>query len=126
MMSYVYLASPYSDARPEVRAERYERALLACSILLAKKTWVYSPIVHCHDLAVAHALPTDFGFWQHYNQAMIEPAKSFAVLIEPGWDRSRGVAGETAYAKHLQKPMLACLLTDTECDLFPLVEVSDA
>jgi hypothetical protein len=124
-MSYVYLASPYSDPRPEVRAERYERALLACNLLLRRKIWVHSPIVHCHDLAIAHEMPVDFSFWEHYNQAMIEPAKSFAILMEPGWETSRGIAGETAYAKHLQKPILACLLTDTQCDLYPLVELGE-
>ena len=96
---YVYLASPYSRASEELREERYLAARDCTTWMLRNRRWVYSPIVHCHDLARAGDLPNGFDYWQEYNKAMLIFARALYVLTIPGWRESDGVAWEIAFAK---------------------------
>lgn len=101
----IYLASPYTHADPAVQEARFTHALQATAELLKQKRWVYSPIVHCHSLALAHKLPGDFSFWKEYNFAMILKADLFMILRIEGYLDSKGVAAEKAYAVSLNKPV---------------------
>lgn len=98
-MSYIYLASPYSSPEPQIRHERYEAVAHATQWLLNNKHWTYSPIVHCHKLALDYKMPTDFDFWREYNEAMLSRAAMFYVLELEGWKESKGVAGELEFAR---------------------------
>lgn len=100
-MSYIYLASPYTDPDPLIRELRYYQALRATADLLKVKQYVYSPIVHCHEVAKKHKLPTHFDFWQNYNFAMLRAASSFAILQADGWKESVGVLAESNEAIRL-------------------------
>lgn len=102
-MSYIYLASPYSDPDGAVREFRYIEVARACATLLKQGRVVYSPIVHCHDIANAYHLPGTFDFWQNLCLTMLEPAKELWVLALPGYSQSHGVNEEIAYAKQLKK-----------------------
>ena len=104
-MSYVYLASPYSHADASVRESRYEAASYATAHLLNQRTWVYSPIVHCHELAKKFDLPTDFKFWKDYNFAMLSHARKLIILRCDGWEASKGVAAEKIEAERLNIPV---------------------
>jgi hypothetical protein len=95
----IYLASPYSAASEDIMEARYLAALDAVARLLHQRRWVYSPIVHCHELAKRCGLPRDFTFWRDYNFAMLDRADAFCVLTLSGWEESRGVAAEGAYAQ---------------------------
>lgn len=64
---------------------------------------VYSPIVHCHPIAVNHTLPRGFDYWRQYNQRMIRACDIFVTLQIEGLDLSVGVAGEREYAEQLNK-----------------------
>lgn len=97
--SVVYLASPYTHDDPAVVVQRYRVTRAATAAMLRAGVHVYSPIVHCHALAVAHDLPTDAAFWGAYNRAMLGRCDVLAVLTLDGHDTSRGVAGEVAYAR---------------------------
>lgn len=97
-MSYVYLASPYSHPDVKIRHVRLLSAMEATAWLLKQGTWVYSPIVHCHDLALRHDLPKEFDFWQHYNRAMLTPATALYLLNTSGLAESKGVKAELEYA----------------------------
>ena len=46
---YTYLASPYSSPSANIMQTRYEEARRATAFLLRERSWIYSPIVHCHD-----------------------------------------------------------------------------
>lgn len=98
----IYLASPYSHDSWHVRETRYLNAVKACEFLLAQRRWVYSPIVHCHELAKMVALPGDFGFWKDYNFAMLSRCETFMILRIEGWETSKGVSTEKAEAERLQ------------------------
>jgi len=70
-MSYIYLASPYSHPSHEIMHERYEQAAAVTAHFLRNHRYVYSPIVHCHELARRHDLPRNINFWKDYNVAML-------------------------------------------------------
>jgi hypothetical protein len=95
---YSYLASPYTHPDHEVMEWRYREAMRCTHWLLSKQIWVYSPIVHCHELAKQHELPRDVTYWADYNKAMLEPAQELLILGLDGWQESSGVAGEISYA----------------------------
>lgn len=97
-MGYIYLASPYSDPDPDVVESRHQTAMQAAVWFLRHKIWVYSPIVHCHDLAKLHALPTSFDYWSSYNETMLCGADYLYILCIPGWEKSKGIRGEWQFA----------------------------
>lgn len=96
---YKYLASPYTHESSIVRELRFRVAERHVAELLRAGFYVYSPIVHCHSLAVKYSLPKDFEFWMAYNAAMLEQASELDVLMLPGWMQSRGVKGEMELAE---------------------------
>lgn len=105
---YTYLASPYSHPSEFVREHRYIAAKAATVFLLKQSVWIYSPIVHCHELAKTSSLPKDFDYWQNYNRAMLRGATDLLVLKIEGWAESKGVAAEVKYAIELGKLVGAC------------------
>lgn len=112
MSSYSYIASPYSAKKEdgsldlEMMESRFKIVRDFTAHMLNQKHFVYSPIVHCHPLAIAHELPRSFEFWQHYNRAMIDQADTLFVLEIPGWEDSVGVKGEIEYAGIIQIPVV--------------------
>lgn len=66
--------------------------------LLRKRHWCYSPVIHCHELALIHDLPTDAFYWRDYNEHMLDRAIAMHVLALPGWRKSRGVEHERFHA----------------------------
>src|ERR1700674_2823229 len=104
-MTFKYLASPYSHPDPAVRHQRYETAGRCLVWLLKQQIWTYSPIVHNHNLAVAHALPTTYEFWDNYNQALLRVADELLVLCDDGYRTSRGIAAEIAFARNERIPI---------------------
>jgi len=111
-MSYIYLASPYSHSSHVVMQDRYKRAAAVTAHFLRNHRYVYSPIVHCHELARQHDLPRHFGFWQDYNVAMLRMAKELRVIPLIGWKDSKGVQYEIDVAKRIGIPVF--FLTDDE------------
>lgn len=103
-MSYIYLASPYSDPDPRVRKRRHLEAEAAVHWMLSHHLWVFSPIVHCHFLAEGYDLPRGIEFWLPYSQAMLEPAKAIWVLEIPGHHESLGIRQELKYAAEKNIP----------------------
>lgn len=104
-MGYFYLASPYTHQDQAVRKQRYEDVRLATHFLLSHRIFVYSPIVHSHDMCETYNLPFTFEFWNAYNEAMILASKGLLVLKLPGWEASRGVTAEIAFAHKQNIPV---------------------
>jgi hypothetical protein len=104
-MTYSYLASPYNHPTPSIMQDRYQAALRITVHLLSKRIWTYSPIVHCHTLALQNNLPTDHGYWMDYNRAMLMPAQELLILTLSGWDDSKGIAEEINIAHATNKPI---------------------
>lgn len=95
----IYLASPYSHEDPAIKQERYMKVMEATARLLQTGHFIYSPIVHCHAMAVEYDLPTGFDFWKNYDFDMIESSEQLYVLCLDGWDRSIGVLAEIEFAR---------------------------
>lgn len=104
-MSYIYVASPYSDPDPAVRRERYE---IICNFVQARArrenhVTLYSPIVHWHPISETYGLPGHFEFWKRINFAMILASSAVWVVRLPGWEGSLGVQSEINFAKESNK-----------------------
>ena len=98
-MGFKYLASPYSHPNPAIRHNRWRYALHATAKLIVNGEFIYSPIVHCHEMAMAHSMPKNFEFWKAYNFAMLEKADRLIILRIDGWEASKGIAAERAFAE---------------------------
>lgn len=89
-----YVGSPYTgNEEANYQIALYETQKLLCDGVIA-----YSPIVHCHPMAIAFDMPGDFSFWKKYNLGMLRIASSMIVLKAPGWDLSRGLEKEISFA----------------------------
>lgn len=95
---FVYVANPYSHTDFDVMQERYERTAAYVAKRMRKGEVLYSPIVHHHQMAIDHKLPTDWPFWRNIDGNMLSAAKRLCVLMLPGWEKSVGVQAEIAIA----------------------------
>lgn len=95
---YIYLASPYTDEDPVTQEERYLMAVRAFRHLTEQGKIVFSPIIHCHEIAKIIRLPGDHLWWKRYDETMILQSSEVVVLQCDGWQASKGVASEIAFA----------------------------
>lgn len=103
----IYLASPYSHERPEVREQRYRAVCIAAGQLLEAGHFAYSPIAHSHGIAVHGQLSGGFDFWQSFDLDMLENwSEVLIVLMLIGWDQSTGVKAEKQRAQELAMPIV--------------------
>lgn len=102
---YTYLASPYSDPTPEVRAQRFTAATRAAAQLMEAGEVVFSPIAHSHHIELlgmdtVHTVH-DWEFWKRQDEPMLRRASRMKVLMLPGWKTSRGVSWEIGMAQQI-------------------------
>jgi len=98
----IYLASPYSHPDPLVREARFDAACRATADLVHAGQVVFSPIVHGHPL-VRFGLPTDWAFWQRFDEEHLRRCDEVVVLQVDGWRESDGVRAEIELAAALGK-----------------------
>lgn len=114
--NYWYVASPYSAPKGELaeaarllREKRYRLAMRFVAWAIEKKMIVYSPILHCHDLAIVYELPPGHEFWLAFDKAMVKGGGGVIVLCIDGWQESFGVKTEIALAHSSGFPVLFAL-----------------
>ncbi len=90
----IYVASPYSHDDHIIIEQRYKATQDYVAMLFKEKAWAFSPIVHCHALALEFDLPTDASYWKEYNLHMLVRADALHVLQLNNWERSEGVYNE--------------------------------
>ena len=98
----IYLASPYSDPTPAVRAKRFLDALHYTAEATRDGEMVFSPIVHSHPLALGCA-SGDWDFWREFDLRLLSACDILRVLQVPGWEKSRGVSDEIRAAIEMGK-----------------------
>jgi hypothetical protein len=103
---YIYVASPYSHPDPDIREKRFLAVRSYVGKMLKDGVPVFSPIVHCHQIALDFGLPTDASFWRNYAAAMLRNASYLHVLTLPGWEESIGVAYEIGLAHAWNKDVI--------------------
>lgn len=116
-MSYIYLAQPYYHTSALIKQLRYEvaRDWLAETYKSDGLADVYyAPIVHHHDMAVACGLPEDWDFWKRLDLTMLRSAKALAFIEIPGWEESRGLSAEIAFATDAYIPVFPITTYDLE------------
>ena len=98
----VYLASPYTHEDKEIMAFRYRVTCRVTARLINEGRLVFSPIVHCHPIAVVHTLPRDYSFWQDYSTSfLLHWAEAVNVLCLNDWEDSIGIKDELALARKI-------------------------
>lgn len=113
-MTYVYLASPYSDPRPSTRVRRMKRALAASAELTRSGLAVFAPI------PTGWAIEEKIGeqsheFWLQWCMRFLRPASHLYVLTLPGWRSSAGVKQEVLFAASESIPIVGCDIL-SECE----------
>ena len=98
---FIYVASPYSGNE----LANYEATVKFVADSMQEGYIIFSPIVHCHQIAVDYNLPGDFKFWQRYSYEMLAAAGRLWVLQLPGWEESKGVQAEILYANRAHIPI---------------------
>lgn len=101
----IYLASPYSHKDPVIVKTRFLLVEQATAILINAGHFVWSPIVHCHEMAAKYAMPTDAEFWKAYNFDFIRRSEAMFVLDIEGWQESKGVMMELKLAADMMLPV---------------------
>lgn len=103
----IYLCSVYSyqpegvpsDAMPALMAARYDYVQLRTSEFLKELKVVFSPITHCHPIALAHEMPKRWDFWAQIDLGYIDVSEEVWVLKMPHWEQSTGISAEIAHAE---------------------------
>lgn len=107
-MSLIYLASPYSHPDRAVMDERFEAACRAAASLMSQGLHVFSPIAHSHSVAVVGGLDlVDLDFWLGQDMAVLRFCDELRVLRLDGWDLSKGISREMAWAREHGMPLSA-------------------
>lgn len=101
-MSFIYLATPHNHDDPEIREERFKAAQLAAATVYAHCIPVYSPIAHWHPIAQVHSLPHGWFYWKQQDEAMLKNCLELWVITIEGWETSKGIKAEVAFAKHME------------------------
>jgi hypothetical protein len=101
----IYLASPYSHSDPAVVQARVEAAGTCTVNLMVQGYIIFSPIIHCHDIATRLSLPTDHEFWRRYDISMLRLADAMFILDIDGWQESKGLKEEIVFANSAHIPV---------------------
>jgi|SRR6185369_2322934 len=104
----IYLASPHSHTESSVRQDRYQEALECTSWLIENGFWVFSPIVHDHNLPCNREGNINWEFWKELDSEMVKRMDEVWVLqILEATRYSKGVKAELELAKKLGKKIVS-------------------
>lgn len=103
-----YIASPYSHHDSKKMEKRYLEVTKFAAKLTAKGFIVFSPITHCHVMAMLQKMPHDWDFWANIDFTFLDVCESLIVLQLPGWESSVGVTAEITYARNRGKRIMYC------------------
>lgn len=89
-----YVGTPYTDYAGGMEAA-FRLAAAATAVLTAHEIDCYSPIAHCHPVALHGGLdPRDGGFWMRRTEPIRRAACGLIVVEMRGWGESRGLTAE--------------------------------
>lgn len=97
----IYLASPYSDSSLIIRHHRFLNTQRFVAHHLQRGTFLFSPIVYTHEMAIAYGLPLDAQSWSTFNNDILDRVAAMWVLKLDGWQDSVGVSAEIERAERL-------------------------
>lgn len=96
-----YLASPYTNYPDSIEIAFRDVSRIAGKLLLAG-VHVYSPIAHCHPMAVYGDIDAlDRDFWLSYQETMMARCDVLIIAEMKSWQESIGIAHEVGFfARH--------------------------
>lgn len=97
----VYLAVPYTHPRKSVIEDRFIKVCKMAGKLMNDGYIVYSPITHCHPIAMVCKLPTDWKFWKNIDETFLKLSHKMYILMLDGWQDSTGIKNEVEIANDL-------------------------
>lgn len=100
-----YLSAPYNHPDEAVRNERYALISQKCNDLIKEGTFVFSPITHNIPIRQLGEL-TNWDHWGPYDLTMLALCKKMFLYQLPGWEESKGVAAEVAFAEANNIPIV--------------------
>lgn len=103
-MSLIYLASPYSHEDPKIREQRYNNVLNITKEMLQRGFYIYSPIVHNHNIVKLIGNRTEesaWEFWEKYDISFLRKCDTLWIFMDDGWRESKGIKAEYFVAKTL-------------------------
>ncbi len=101
MNGLIYLASPYTHERAEVREQRFVAVCKVAAAMMMKGLHVFSPIAHTHPILIHGNTPGGWEFWVACDRAMLGACEKLIVLRLDGWQQSKGVTAEIEIAAEL-------------------------
>lgn len=100
----VYLGSPYSKFAKGIEKAFQDIAEIA-AIMLQIGVKVYSPICHCHPIAMYGNIdPMDHKFWLKLDETMMDVCDALVVVKMESWTKSVGLALELEVFRKAGKP----------------------
>jgi len=100
-----YLATPYSKYPSGIEQAFIDASKLA-GLLMRAGMRVYSPIAHCHPIAIHASIdPMDHSIWLPFDRAMMQAADVLFVAHMDGWQESYGIAEEIKFFELARKPI---------------------
>ena len=111
-----YVASPYSHPDPEVRKERYELAVQAAKTFTRLGYSAFVPIAYdgLWDLDPNYTVDHSWTFWEKIDLPILDRCAALVLLELPGWELSRGVAGELEHCDKMGIPVMCFSLSDLQ------------
>ena len=94
----IYIASPYTHERQDIRNLRYRQVLQYTQLCMAKGEIVFSAVVYGHPFALDNTSAIYYNYWRPFNEHMILASAGVRVLKLSGYLSSRGVIGEAQFA----------------------------
>lgn len=97
----LYLASPYSHPDPAVKERRFRDACRIAGRLMKAGHQVFAPIPHSHSIEqhFEDGQVEGMAFWLEQDFAVLQRCSKLVVLMLDGWEQSKGVAAEIAFAQ---------------------------
>lgn len=113
-----YVASPYSHPDVEVRRQRYEISVKAAKTLTRLKYSAFVPIAYdgLWDLDPDYQVDHSWSFWEMIDLPLLDRCSALILLEIPGWEHSRGVAGELEHCEKVGIPVMCLSMADLESD----------
>lgn len=102
----LYLAQPYVHPYLPIREKRYKEGLHALYLLQKQGEFVYSPIVHWHNVDVKYNREVPRGYLMEHSKWMVKLCAVLLVLDISGWKESDGVYQEWQWARGYSKVTL--------------------
>ena len=99
-----YLASPYQHPDPLIRKKRLLAVTYVAAELFMQGRYVFSPLTHNVPLKGFGVLG-DWDAWKAYDELLLSRCNILYVLQLAGWEQSKGVSGEIAFAKAKKIPI---------------------